>query len=143
MPASVSGGPVPEDEIMKVRGMELNAMVHRLLNEGTVADLFTVEGAILRKMFTPSEEERSRHLPMGECKGFDGRTCDYCRGASRFANCNVCQGYGVQEWIGPEGLALVDAEIENRARAAREMHNDGRPSLAQRFWKVWEAITGK
>ena len=70
----------------------IDKAIYTLLSQGTVADLMTDQGQLLQSLMTPGEECACRMLPMLECPGFDGQTCNYCRGRVRFSHCPECQG---------------------------------------------------
>lgn len=75
------------------RPQEVSDRIAELLANGTAADLFTPEGRLLRAFFTAAEEAASRHLPMPTPPpGWDGTTCDLCRGRTRFTGCRECGG---------------------------------------------------
>jgi len=70
----------------------VDEMIQALLTHGSVEDLKSSQGQFLRQMMTAAEVDRTMDLPVTYPKGFDGVTCDFCRGDYRFRNCGACHG---------------------------------------------------
>lgn len=94
-------------------------MILALLTHGTVDDLKTPQGQFLRHLMTAAEVDRTLDLPMTYAKGFDGVTCDFCRGDNRFKNCGVCFGsfdaLPAGEELAAQRELVEKASRENRA----------------------------
>lgn len=90
-------------------------MIQALLTHGSVEDLKSPQGQFLRQLMTPGEVDRTMDLPVTYAKGFDGVTCDFCRGDYRFRNCGACRGSFDALPVG-EALAAQRALVERSSR---------------------------
>lgn len=115
------------------RPNEVNQSIDKLLIEGTVAELKSEKGRFLRLFMTADEVYRSMDLPMHVIRGFDGTTCDDCRGDYRFTQCRMCHGCF-------DNLAPVEI-IEQREAAVVENAKKNVGPVRAFFdrWKEWHA----
>lgn len=116
--------------IQIMRTDEIGIEIASLL-KGTVADLMTPKGRVLRPLFTVSEIDAALSLPCPEAPpDFDGTTCGWCRGNARFRQCQHCRGeFGNLSPIWNEDLKQREAEL--RAAHARQSFEDIFANLTQ------------
>lgn len=111
------------------RPKRINDAIQKLLTQGTVEELKTPEGRMLAEFFTADEVARAMELPMGECTGFDGTTCDACRGEYRFRQCQQCHGsHDMLPTVAPQMQKLLNETAEK----AQERKTAG---MKTSFWQ--------
>jgi hypothetical protein len=113
------------------RPQEVSDAIGKLLREGTVEELKSEKGRFLRLFMTADEVYRSMDLRIADAKGFDGSTCDYCRGDYRFSQCGKCHGTFDNVPASPPDIAI--------AREAIAAHNASRNTGTVRaFFDRWK-----
>ena len=76
-----------------VRPPRIAKEIEKLLATGTAVDLLSELGQTLSEFFTAEEWTRARQLSIPDgVPGWDGVTCNFCRGSTRFADCPNCHG---------------------------------------------------
>lgn len=74
------------------RPARITAAIKNLLANGSVDDLQTDVGQMLRELMTADERDSCLSMPMKTPPTFDGETCNFCRGQERFRGCPACRG---------------------------------------------------
>lgn len=115
------------------RPQEVSDAIDKLLRDGTVEELKSEKGKFLRLFMTADEVYRSMDLPIAEARGFDGSTCDYCRGDYRFSQCGKCAG--TFDNVPTATVELVSARkvIEAQNAARGQALRDSRPGFFERL----------
>lgn len=122
MPTAYEGPACPDQGTLEMqRPDELNVDIRNLLQFGSANDLVTERGKILRMLMTPAEAAAILYLPVKDNPGWDGGTCDLCRGMHRFVHCQLCHGD-----------CIAHAEPEPRPAPS--------PAESSMFKRFWTAV---
>ena len=99
------------------RPADINRRIAQLLAGGDAWEFKCTElGKFLRQFMTAAELDYAYNsLPVNDPVGFDGRTCDLCRGDTRFLRCRICQGEFSEVGVGGQRMSVFDAECQAAA----------------------------